>query len=324
MKKLFFLGGFLCLVCFGLGCGNESGQTGNASGAKKLRVAFVTNTKNDFWLTVQKGCNNAVLNLGNVDLDFRFFTGATAEEQDQIVSDLVAKGVDGIAISPIDAAKQTDFLGQVAAKTLLVCVDSDVTNSHRAAFIGTDNVAAGRQAADLLKAALPKGGQVMLFVGFPDAQNAKDRIQGLESELAGTKIQIVGTMADATQPDVAQKNAEMAMAKYSDLAGMVGLYSYNGPALLRAVHAAGKAGQVKIVCFDDDPETLDGIATGDIYGTVVQLSHRIGYETIHRMDKYLSGDKAQLAERTVLFKSLPVSKGLVESVQAWHQDMLQP
>ena len=329
MKKIFF---FLVLVLgvlgFGQGCdknnsGNNSG-TANNTGQKKFKLAFVTNTKNDFWSTVRYGCNNAVQNLGNVDLDFRFFTGSTVEEQQQILNDLVASGVDGIAISPIDASKQKDLLNQIAAKTLLVCVDSDVPDSQRAGFIGTDNVAAGKQAADLLKAALPKGGKVVVCVGYTNAQNAMDRMEGLQSELAGSNIQIIDTLADATKPDVAQQNAADVMAKHPDLAGIVGLYSYNGPAILAAVRAAGKAGQVKIVCFDDDKATLDGIASGDIYGTVVQISTRIGYEAINRMDKYLGGDKAQLTNANVLFKSLAVNKSMVESMQAWHDDKLQP
>ena len=81
---------------------------------------------------------------------------------------------------------------------------------------------------------------------------------------------------------------------------------------------------MKIVCFDDDSDTLAGVATGDIYGTVVQISTRIGYETISRMDKYLGGDKAQLPEGNIIFNSLVVEKGMVESIQAWRQDKLQP
>ena len=161
-------------------------------------------------------------------------------------------------------------------------------------------------------------------MGYPKAQNAKDRIQGLQSELAGSNIQIIDTLADATKTDVARKNAQEALAKHPDLAGLVGLYSYNGPAILQAVRGAGKAGQVKVVCFDDDSETLAGIAAGDIYGTVVQVSTRIGYETIKRMDKYLAGDKTQLPQGNVLFNSLAVNKGRVESLQAWRQDKLQP
>ena len=314
----------LGIFCCCQGCRKDSGETANGPQAKKFRLAFVTNTKNDFWVSVRHGCNSAAQNLGNVELDYRFFTGSKAEEQDEILSALVAQGVDGIAVSPIDAEKQTEFLSQIAAKTLLVCVDSDAAKSKRACFIGTDNVAAGKQAAELVKAALPKGGKIVLCVGFPNAQNAKDRIEGLQNGLAGSNIQVVDTLADATKPDVAQRNAQEAMAKHPDLACLVGLYSYNGPAILRAVREAGKAGQVKIVCFDDDPETLEGVATGDIYGTVVQLSTRIGYEAITHMDKYLSGDKTQLSQGRLLFKSLAVNQAMAESVQAWRQDKLQP
>jgi len=58
----------------------------------------------------------------------------------------------------IDADKQTDFLNQIAAKSLLVCVNSDAEASKRVCYIGTDNVTAGKQAADLIRAALPQGG----------------------------------------------------------------------------------------------------------------------------------------------------------------------
>jgi ribose transport system substrate-binding protein len=324
MKKLLILALGLCFAWLGQGCDRDASTSASNAGTKKYHLAFVTNTKNDFWTSVRYGCNCAAQNLGDVDVQFRFFTGSTAEEQDQILNELVAAGVDGIAISPIDAAKQAEFLKQIAAKTLLVCVDSDAAGSKRVCFVGTDNLAAGKQAADLLKAALPKGGKVVLLVGYPNAQNAIDRIQGLRTGLEGSGIEIIDTLADATKPEVAEKNAAEALAKHPDLAGLVGLYSYNGPAILKAVRSAGKAGQVKIVCFDDDDETLDGIAAGDIYGTVVQLSTRIGYETVSRMDKYLAGDKAQLSSGNLLFNSLAVNRPLVESLKAWRQDKLQP
>ena len=324
MKKhlLFVLAA--CLLCFCQGCGNQSSASTGNPAQKRLKLAFVTNTKNDFWATVRHGCDSAARNLGNVDLDFRYFTGSTVEEQEKLINDLVVDGVDGIAVCPIDADKETDFLNQVAAKTLLVCVDSDAGNSKRLCFIGTDNVTAGKQAADLLKAALPKGGKIVLCVGYPNAQNAKDRIQGLQQDLAGSNFQIVDTLADATKIDVAQKNAADALAKYPDLAGLVGLYSYNGPAILAAVHDAGKAGQVKIVCFDDDKETLDAVGSGDIAGTVVQISNRIGAEAVTRMDRYLLGDKTQFSHGDILFKTVPVNKSLVEYVQAWHDDNVLP
>ena len=100
---------------------------------------------------------------------------------------------------------------------------------------------------DLLKTALPQGGKIILCVGYPNAQNAKDRIQGIQNGLAGSKIQIIDTLADDTKTAAALKNAQDALAKYPDLACMVGLYSYNGPAILTAVRGAGKVGKVQIV-----------------------------------------------------------------------------
>jgi ribose transport system substrate-binding protein len=324
MKKIIPLVLGLCVLVCGQGCDKNSNTTSNNPTPKKFRLAFVTNTTNDFWATVQHGCNNAAKNLGNVEVDFRFFTGSTVEAQGAIVSNLVAGGVDGIAISPIDAAKQTDFLNGIATKTLLVCVDSDAANSKRVSFIGSDNVAAGNQAANLLKAALPQGGKIILCVGYTNAQNAIDRIQAIQNGLTGSNIQIIDTLADGTKTEVAQKNAQEALAKHPDLAGLVGLYSYNGPAILTAVRAAGRTGKVKIVCFDDDSATLDGVAAGDIHGTVVQVATRIGYETISRMAKYLGGEKSQLSESNILFKTIAIDKGSVESIQVYRENLLQP
>ena len=61
---------------------------------------------------------------------------------------------------------------------------------------------------------------------------------------------------------------------------LVGLWSYNGPAILQAVRSAGKIGAVAIVCFDEDAATLDGIAEGAIAATVVQRPFEFGYRSI--------------------------------------------
>ncbi len=297
------------------GCGQQNSGTVSGTQAKKLHLGVVINAPSDYMSFVRLGCDFTVRGLGNVDMDFRIPTDGSVEAQQEILSNFVAEGVDGIAISPIDADKQTDFLGRIATNTLLVCIDSDAANSKRACYIGTDNVAAGKQAADLLKAALPQGGKVVLCVGYPNAQNTKDRLQGLQAGLAGSNIQIVDTLADGTKRAAAYKNAEDALAKYPDLAGMVGIYDYHGPAILTAVRGAGRTNQVKIVCFDEDSDTLAGIAAGDIYGTVVQSPFQIGGQTIFRMTKYLQGDKSQLAAGRVTIYSQEVTKDNVVHFQ---------
>jgi ribose transport system substrate-binding protein len=286
----------LCVLALATGCGKPAAadNTG-AAPAKKLKLAFVSNNAANFWTIARSGCDDAAQALGDVTVDFRIPATGSAAEQQQILNDLVAAGVDGIAVSPIDPKNQIDFLNNIAAQTLLICCDSDAADSKRVCYIGTDNEAAGEQAGQLIKEALPDGGKIMLFVGFLDAQNAKDRIGGIKKALAGSKIEIVDIRTDDADHVRAQKNAEDALVKNPDLNALVGLYSYNGPAILNAVRGAGKAGQVKIVCFDEDADTLAGVARGDIYGTVVQQPYEFGKQAITRMDKYVHGDKTQLA-----------------------------
>ena len=322
MKKRNLLLLAFCVFALLQGCDNGNRQTAAAAAQQKLRLAFVGSTPDDYWSILRLGCDYAARQLGDVDLDFRFPENRTAEAQEEVLSNFVAGGVAGIAISPIDAEHQTDSLNNIATKTLLVCADSDAPNSQRVCYIGTDNVGAGKQAAELLKAALPQGGKIILLVGYPNAQNTKDRIQGIQNGLVRSNIQIIDTLADGGKSADAQKNTQDALAKYPDLAGMVGIYGYHGPAILTAVRGAAKAGRVKIVCFDDESDTLAGIATGDIYGTVVQKPLQIGWQTIVRMDKYIHGDKSQLAGGKILLPSQTVTKDDLVEFQNWRKTLL--
>lgn len=273
-------------------CGQKEAQPG---AKKKLKLAFVCNNAATFWTIARSGCEDAAKQLGNVSVDFRIPPEAQAAAQQQILDDLVARGVDGIAVSPIDPANQTAFLDKIAGQTLLICHDSDAPASKRVCYIGTDNFAAGVEAGKLIKEALPDGGKIMVFVGNADAQNSKERFGGIKKELEGSKVQILDLRTDDADTVRAQKNAEDALVTYPDLACLVGLYNYNGPAILNAVRSAGKPGKVKIVCFDENDETLQGVASGDIYGTVVQQPYEFGKQAITKMAQHLGGDTNALA-----------------------------
>jgi ribose transport system substrate-binding protein len=305
---------------------NDNTPGGNSTSsanppAKKLKLAFVSNNAANFWTIARAGCNAAAKELGDVDVDFRIPSSGEAAEQQTILNDLVAAGDDGIAVSPIDPANQIDFLNKIAGQTLLICSDSDAADSKRVAYIGTDNEAAGEQAGQLIKDALPNGGKIMLFVGFADAQNAKDRLAGIKKALTGSNIQIIDVRTDDADHVRAQKNAEDTLVAYPDVAALVGLYSYNGPAILNAVRNAKKTGQVKIVSFDDDDDTLAGIASGDIFGTIVQQPYEFGKQAIERMDKYLHGDKTQL-DGKMYIPTQAIKKDSVADYQAKKKQLL--
>jgi ribose transport system substrate-binding protein len=316
MKPHYFLALTLAAATLFSGCGKSD------NGAQKLKLAFVSNNAASFWTIARSGCLAAQNELGDVTVDFRIPSTGGAAEQQQILNDLVAAGVDGIAVSPINPANQTDFLNKIAGQTLLICADSDAADSKRVCYIGTDNEKAGEQAGGLIKEALPTGGKIIIFVGNKDAQNAKDRLGGITKILDGSNIQIIDVRTDDGDAVRAQKNAEDTLVKYPDIAALVGLYSYNGPAIANAVKGANKAGQVKIICFDSDDDTLAGISSGLIYATVVQQPYEFGRQAITRMDKYLHGDKTQLAMGKLIIPTISIKKDNVADFIAQQNKLL--
>jgi ribose transport system substrate-binding protein len=302
------------------GCGGDpaaaaAGGASVAAGATR-KLAFVTNLAADFWNIAKVGVEAAQRELPGVVVEFRTGDG-TAAKQKEIVEDLEVKGVVGIAISPVDAGNQTEMLDQAAAKGLLICQDSDAPASKRAFYLGTDNVAAGRAAGELVKEALPAGGTIMVFVGKKDQQNAIERFQGLRDALKGSSIAVIDLRTDDGDRARAKANAADTLVKYPDIAGMVGLWAYNVPAILSALRDAGMTGKVKVVSFDEEDETLDGVKSGTVHGTVVQQPYEFGYQSVKLMDRFLSGDTSFIpADHKIIVSTQDIRAGNVDEFRA--------
>ena len=284
------------------------------SGSAKVKLlGFVALAPADFWTIARKGAEKAASELPNVSLDFRVPPDGSAAEQRRIIDDLLAKGIDGVAISPVDPGNQTQMINEVAKRALIITQDSDAPESNRACYIGTDNRAAGRQAGELIKEALPNGGKIMIFVGKRDAQNAQERYQGIKDALTGSKVEIIDLRTDDVDRVRAKANAFDTMVSYPDVACLVGLWAYNGPAILSAVQDAQKVGQVKIVAFDEEDQTLAGVKDGSIYATIVQQPYEFGYQAIRMMSTVLDGDKSAIpASKKVFIPTLVIKKDGVD------------
>ena len=318
-KSTRLISAFVCALLLSIllaGCqpaANTGGGAGVAGSGTKHKLAFVTNNASDFWIIARKGTEKAAAEIPGLEVEFRIPSDGTAAEQQRVVDDLLAKGIQGIAISPVDPANQTPMLNRAASQTLVVTQDSDAPNSNRVCYIGTDNVQAGRQAGELVKEALPQGGKIMVFVGVLDAANAQQRYQGLKEALAGSNVQIIDVRTDNTDRVRAKANASDTLVNNPDIAGMVGLWSYNGPAILAAVTEANKIDKVKIVAFDEEDETLSGIKAGAIYATVVQQPFEFGYRSMELMSKILNGDRSQIpATKQIFVPTIAVKKVGVE------------
>jgi ribose transport system substrate-binding protein len=269
---------------------------GPAQAQETKKLAFVVNVPADFWKFARVGTEKADAELEGYEVEFYIPGEMSAAAQKKILEDLLAKGIDGVAISPVNPDDSTAILNEVASKAVLFTHDADAPNSNRIMYIGTDNVAAGRQAGELMKKALPEGGTAMLFVGTMDAANARERSQGIKEAIEGSGIEIIDIRTDGGDQTKAKANAEDTLSKYPDIDLLVGLWAYNTPQIYNAVKAAGKEGQVKIVGFDEDQQTLKGIKEGAIVGTVVQQPYEFGYQSIIKMAKYIEGDTSVVPE----------------------------
>ncbi len=324
MKKGLFFALLATVVMVGCSGGNTNSSTntqststtGNtpAPAGDAKTIAFVTNNASDFWTIARKGTDKAVAELnGAYKVDFRIPQDGTAAQQKEILDTLVANKVAGIAISAKDPKNQKDLLNDVASKTLLFCQDSDAADTNRACYVGTDNVAAGMMAGEELKKALPNGGMVMVFVGSKDAQNAKERFAGLKKAIEGTKIQILDIRTDEADHTKAKTNVTDTMLSNPDLAACVGLWSYNGPAIISAIKDAKKEGKVLVVCFDEEADTLAGVKDGIVAATIVQQPFEFGYQSVMMMAKVLGGDKSAIpATKKVIVPTQAINKGNVE------------
>jgi ribose transport system substrate-binding protein len=320
--KIIFRSALIC-ACLLLvaSCQRDGGSSGSGDASKNLRLAFVTNNASDFWTIARKGTEKADSELNDAIVEFRIPSDGTAAEQKRLLDDLLAKGVEGIALSPVDPDNQTQIINDTAKRVLVVTQDSDAPKSDRAFYVGTDNVAAGRQAGGLIKEALPQGGKIMVFVGKLDARNAQERLQGIKETLQGSNIEIIDVRTDDTDRVRAKSNVSDTLVRYPEVVGLVGLWSYNGPAILNAVKESNKTGQVKIIAFDEEDETLAGVKQGAIFATVVQQPYEFGYQAIKLMHQYLKGDKSAAPPSKQVFVPTLIIKQ--DSVDAFTQKINQ-
>src|SRR5207248_9495465 len=180
----------VCLFFFVLALSVSCSSPPKAPKAVKT-VAFIPNSYSDFWKVVRKGCEKADAELPDVSVNFQPLFGGTVVEQNRFIREALERGDDAIAVSPIDSTGQKQVLNDAAKKAVVITQDSDAPESDRVLYIGADNRAAGRQAGELIKKALPQGGKIMVFVGKREVLNAQERFDGLKEALQGSKVEII-------------------------------------------------------------------------------------------------------------------------------------
>ncbi len=285
--------------------------------ADKPTLAFVVNVASDFWKAAEAGVKKAQGEMPDYNMELKYPEQGSVAIQQRLMEDLVSAGVKGIMVSAVDPKTQTDGLNKIGSQTALFTTDSDAPKTNRIAYIGSSNVDAGKQAAEIAKKAMPDGGKCLGFVGLLGADNARERIEGMKDGLKGTKIELIDVRGDDGDQTRAKKNVEDALVASPDVNCMVGFYSYNTPRIYEALREAGKLGQITVVGFDDDPITLGGVKEGTIAATVVQQPFEWAYQGMKLMAAYLKGDKSGVpANGLIIIPTVIIGKDDVDKYAA--------
>lgn len=277
----------------------------------KPKVALVTSGEGPYWDLIIAGAREAAAQY-DVALDVVKSKSDSDTQIENLRSTVAGKNYAGLAVSPINPTAESAVLAEVAAKTTLVTIDSDSPLSPRLCFVGTDNYAAGRLCGQQVREAVPEGGKVLICIGNPDKENSQRRRQGvidellereylpdhpldaLDAALAGPQFTISATLVDNSDPAKATELVAAALKSNPDVKCVVGLLGYSTPAILKAMNETGKAGQVKVVGFDNADETLAGIEAGHVHASILQDQFGAGFQAVRILAENARGDRSGL------------------------------
>ena len=288
---------------------------------KKYVFALVPkNTNNPFFDQARDGCKKAEKELGGAIECLYIGPGehGGGEEQVQVVNDLIAKKVDGIAVSPSNAAAMGKALeGAKAAGIPVLTWDSDLLEKDKAlrlAYVGTHNYEIGVNLAKLAQKIKPKGGTICIQSGGAAAANHNERMQGIRDTLAGTKsAQAPGTKLTGqngwtevagcplyTNDDfpLAVQQMEDILGKYPKLDAFIptGGFPQFIPLAYKKVAEKYKSriadGSLALVVADTLPVQIELLKAGLSKGQVGQRPAEMGYKSMFFLKDIKDGKPA--------------------------------
>ena len=193
---------FLLIVSTAISLGTFSGcdRGGGGSASKIVKMAFVTNNPSDFWKIASAGVHKYEKE-GKVQVDIKMPPNGTVSEQNQILENLSSQGYDAIALSVDAPNDQVSLLNKLGQKTKLITFDSDAPKSNRLLYIGTNNFEAGKVLGNEIVKLLPAGGKAAVFVGTFSADNAAERLKGVQTAIAASTPRIrSAALSEANMP----------------------------------------------------------------------------------------------------------------------------
>jgi ABC-type sugar transport system substrate-binding protein len=170
----------------------------------------------------------------------------------------------GLLINGTDPSIAQAINKAVEAGIPTVVYDSDIPQSKRHAFLGTNWYEIGKIQGETM-AKLINGKGKVAYMGILGLTNMEQGFQGLLDVLKKyPQIQVVGKYDDKSNIEEAARITADLISAHPDIAGICGFDSNSGPGIGLAVKEAGKAGQIKVTTVDWEPEHMRLVKDGVI------------------------------------------------------------
>lgn len=248
---------------------------------------------NPFYITMKKGIIQRAEEIGAKAI-FVTANEVVAQQVDGL-QDLVAQGVDGILISPIDAvAVRGGYATAGQAGIPVISIARHTDSPHQSAFVSMDEKKVGQDIAEWLVKAIDGEGEVAMITGPAGAATFRNMAEGFDSVLENYPNVKVVLRKDAplTRED-GLRLAEDALIANPDLKG---IYTANDELALgasQAVNSAGKKGEVIITGLNGIPPAIKAVKAGNIGMTVNLNPYDWGYMAVDTMVNYLENNEGQ-------------------------------
>ncbi|WP_078544657.1 D-allose transporter substrate-binding protein [Litchfieldia alkalitelluris] len=297
MKKIRLIS---CVVLFALfsfliGCNSgpasSTEDTGNSSEGSddKIKVAIILKTlSNPFWTAMEEGIREEAEKLG-VEVEI---LASQSEEDSQgqlrMFEDLLNKDYDGIGFAPLSpvnliAPAVTAYKNGIPTVNIDEKIDMEELKNAGGnvnAFVTTDNVKVGEQAANFVVEQISKG-QVAIVEGKAGNASGEARKNGASSVFEATAgIELVTSQPADWDRNKALDVVSNMIQRYPDLKAIYAANDTMALGALQAVQNAGKQDQIIVVGTDGQPEAIDSVKAGELTGTVAQDSAEIGRESL--------------------------------------------
>lgn len=255
---------------------NLAGKT-LAARKKQLKfgyILFSSTSSNPFFLDVVRGIESRAAELEEygATVAIRYAEIDNPDLQIQLIDELLALDIDGLVITPINHPTVVDRIKALTAQGFpVVTANSDLPDSGRLAYVGSDYFRSGQTAAGIMNLICGGNANVGIIIGSPWVLCHSERVEGFKQRIAEAYlgIRIVGTEINNDDDLDSFSVTSRLLAGHPEIdalflaaAGVVGA--------CRAVEDAGRLGDIKVVSYDTPSTTCDLVRRGAIAATIAQ------------------------------------------------------